>query len=175
MIMIKKVAILLLLAIAFNVCGLSLSLSIWRCGIRQQMASIIANNPEKSLITTIFVPDKLIRHANGKFVRRKQTEVIYFGKHYDVISETKTGAGTFFSCIHDNKEDKLDLHLRSMKHKPAGQTRHIRTMPLFGFNGIINTSQDSITEFKLLKFHIIKSLDYSSVVLDITPRPPNYV
>jgi|WetSurMetagenome_2_1015567.scaffolds.fasta_scaffold26078_3 hypothetical protein len=105
----KLFAYILLLLFLFNSMGYYVVYEFNKMLVKRETRAIIRSNSGKLIV--IRVEDA--EHHPG-FARIDKDEFIYENRMYDVVSEKKEGDVTIFTCIHDNKEERLVSGLKKV-------------------------------------------------------------
>jgi hypothetical protein len=105
----KLFAYILLVLFLFNSMGYYVVYEFNKMLVKRETRAIIRNNSGKLVV--IRVEDAA--HHPG-FSRIDKDEFIYENRMYDVVSEKREGNVTIFTCIHDNKEERLVSGLKKV-------------------------------------------------------------
>lgn len=166
------IAWLMLAVLLYN---LGFTVLVFELSIKQNRNSI-----QKFLSKTEVNQLKIIKVANDSLiVRMENQEIIFQGKKYDVKKEKKINGITYFYCIHDAAEEKLEIALQKTSKINS-------TTPFRSQNGqVFDAAKHLIKEYfnKKLTFENIKSSEcsfffiyndffFSHIYLTVITPPP---
>ena len=98
----KLFAYLLLFLFLFNSMGYYVVYEFNKMLVKREVWASIRDNREKLIVLQIPDPS---HHPDFKRIDRK--EFIFQNRLYDIVKEEKRGNVSVFTCIHDNREEKL--------------------------------------------------------------------
>jgi len=81
--------------------------------VKQEMQAFLNSFPgnQHALVLKIFKPE-----SNPDFRRVEAKEIIYKGRLYDILKESKQGHMVVFFCIQDKKEELLIAGFKKVQH-----------------------------------------------------------
>jgi hypothetical protein len=105
----KLFAYFLLFLFLFNSMGYYVVYEFNKMLVKREVRADVRNNRERWIVLQVTDP---LHHPGFKRIDRH--EFIFQNRMYDIVKEEKRGLVTVFTCIHDNKEEKLVSGLKKV-------------------------------------------------------------
>jgi hypothetical protein len=105
----KLFAYILLLIFLFNSMGYYVVYEFNKMLVKREVRAIIRNNPGKFIVIRV---EDAAHHPD--FTWLEKDEFVFENRMYDVVSEKRQGNVSVFTCIHDNKEERLVSGLKKV-------------------------------------------------------------
>jgi len=109
-------SLLILFLFLYNSMGYYLIFELNKYRVKKEIQSLARMNPEGITILEILNPEQ-----HPDFNRPEENEIIFRGKRYDVVKETREGKTVQFHCKRDYKEETLLSCFTRMNHSKFSQ------------------------------------------------------
>jgi hypothetical protein len=144
--------------------------------LRNEIKEIIRNNPDKSKLEVITIPNSIIKNQESIFKRIDDKEFRYKGKMYDIVMEKNLAGSVQFYCINDKLEEKLIARFSDLKNNDnsKGLLRNnlIKQFKIFSFDAPQTKQNNSFFPTISIAINNYYFMSLHSIILDINPPPP---
>jgi hypothetical protein len=180
--MLKKLSgIVLIFALAFNLCGPFIFFQSIRYSIRREVKKQIKEGiPDNQLILFTFEKDGTGKGA-GDLIWYEDDEFSYHGDMYDVVRSREFGNQIFYYCLKDTDESQAFVNLDKLTDLRTKQDKNCQSktqlmLRLLITEGLVKpqTIFDGESFYKILNYNYLFSLCKNDTEIP-TPPPRNYL